>query len=48
MPNDDTCIICCSAEMFQMRVLIADSDVQFLDDGVSHYNTGSKRGKANP
>ena len=41
MPNDDACIIRCSAQTSQTSVLIENSDVHFLNDKDSCYNTGS-------
>ena len=41
MPNDDACIIGCSAETSQAGVLIANGDVPFLDDNGSYDNTES-------
>ena len=41
MPNDDARIICSGALPVQADVLIANNDVQFLDDKGSYYNTES-------
>ena len=40
MPNHNARIIYGSARALQVNVLIANSDVHFLNDGVSHYNLG--------
>ncbi len=42
MPNHDACIICSGVMPVQAAVLIANSDVHFLNDGASHYNIGGK------